>query len=534
MNKFMTRLLAVILILAMAITGCSAPAEPEETNNGTGESETVAPENTTGDDEAVSSKDTLTVGLDREPGSLDPGDSTPSWMIHYNVSSRLITYDDDTVIQPDLAESWEQTDDVTWVFHLRQGVKFHNGEELKASDVVFSFDRLYDMPSASGAMTEIVRESIAAPDDYTFTFQTKRPYAFIESQLASNQNPLYILNRKAVESVEQNVYSHAPVGTGPYKFESWTEGDSIVLTRNDDYFGEPAKLKTIVLRIINESSSRTIDLESGGIDLATQVSANDIDRLKENENTDVYTSTGSTIRCIAFNCEDELFKDVKVRKAFNHATDVATVRDICYPASAPAVSPVAPNLLGRNTDLVQYEYDPAKAKELLAEAGYPNGVEVSFIYLANSTNNMLMELLQQMWGEAGITLKLEPTESATLSSMLNNGQYQMASVNTGTNTLDGGEQMYTLFHSSNIGDSYSRCRLSDPAVDEILDKIMTTTDTEERGALTYKAQEMVHELAPMIYIAHVYGVTGISSDLRGYNSNVSNMFRYSDFYFVEK
>ncbi len=534
MKKLMTRLLAMALVVALAVTGCTASPEAEPSEPATEESGVVAPDVTATEDEVVSSKDTLTVGLDREPGSLDPGDSTASWMVHYNVYSRLITYDDNNVIQPDLAESWEQTDDVTWVFHLRQGVKFHNGEELKASDVVFSFDRLYDMPSASNAMAEIVRESLTAVDDYTFSFQTKRPYAFIESQLANNQNPCYILNQKAVEAVDQTVYSHAPVGTGPYKFESWAEGDSIVLTRNDDYFGEPAKLKNIVLRVITESSSRTIDLESGGLDLATQVSANDIDRLKENVDTDVYTSTGPTIRCIAFNCEDELFQDVRVRKAFNYATDVATVREICYPASAPAVSPIAPNLLGRNTDLQQYEYDPAKAKELLAEAGYADGIEVSFIYLANSTNNMLMELLQQMWGQAGITLKLEPTESATLSSMLNNGQYQMASVNTGTNTVDGGEQMYTLFHSSNIGSSYSRCRLSDPAVDEILDKIMTTTDADERSALTYEAQEMVHELAPMVYIAHVYGVTGVSADLRGYNTNVSNMFRFSDFYFVEK
>ena len=262
----------------------------------------------------------------------------------------------------------------------------------------------------------------------------------------------------------------------------------------------------------------------------------DIDRVEESSDMYVLAGAQNTLRYICFNTSVEPLNNVNVRKALYHATDTELIRETIYgvKSSEKANGPIPPSFQGKNHDLPEYEYDPAKAKEMLAAEGYENGFEVSFIYLANTTNNMFAEMLQSMWAEVGVTLVLQPTESGTLSTMLNAGDYEVGTAATDMKLCDAGEGLYAFFHSSSRGSSQDRTWLNDADVDAILDKIVTTLDAEERNKLVSEAEAMIHDLCPMIYICHPWRVYGVRSDVRGLKVLPYDMEYYSKLYFVNE
>ena len=263
-KRILTMLLTVLLVISL--TACSNNNKaPDQTTQNEQEEITTSKEVTT-------SKDELIMAIDREPISLDPADGNVAVkrLIESNIYDTLLDFNTEMEVEPNLAESWEKLDDLTWKFNLRKGIKFHNGEELKASDVVFSIKRQFDISTGLGNVAQLDPDGFETPDDYTVIIRTKEPFAFVEQMMCSPG--LSILNEKAV--TEAGVENHArnPIGTGPYKFAAWHAGDRIILERNDDHWGEKAKIKTIAIRIITESASRTIDLESGGLDMTLALS----------------------------------------------------------------------------------------------------------------------------------------------------------------------------------------------------------------------------------------------------------------------
>ena len=332
-----------------------------------------------------------------------------------------------------------------------------------------------------------------------------------------------------------DAFGRAPIGSGPYKFVSWTAGDNITVERNDDYWGEKSILKTIKFRVITESASRTIDLESGGIDIALGLPVTDADRINENPDTQLIVSTGATDRYIAFNCQKEIFQDKRVRQALNYATDKEAIRIVCYgeTTSEPMDSVVPSTLPGHTGDLVQYDYDIEKAKALLEEAGYGDGFSVEFMYLANSTNNMLAELLQQMWAQVNVTLELKPTESGALTTALNKGEQELCCAGTSFAIFEAGAGLYNMFHTDRMYSGSARANLSDPEVDAVLDEITKTTDADARAELVVEAQQLIHEDSPFIYLAFTKNIIGAGSKVRGFNPVPTAMYDFRTVYFVE-
>ncbi|NLZ51722.1 MAG: glutathione ABC transporter substrate-binding protein [Thermoanaerobacteraceae bacterium] len=470
--------------------------------------------------------------MDREPAGLDPTTShvTTAVMIYNNIYDTLLAFDTNMDIQPRLAESYERLDDVTYKFNLRKGVKFHNGEELKSSDVLFTFKRLYDIPAAQGQVSMIDPNGFECPDDYTFILRTKEPWSALPAQVCSSY--MNILNEKAVTEAGED-YNRNPVGTGPFKFVSWTPGDSIVVERFDDYWGEKALLSKINFRIITENTSRVIDLESGGLDIALAVGVNDIKRLQNNPELELIQFTHTGIRYGAFNCSKEIFADKRVRQALNYATDVETIFNVLYEYGLGAMranTPVIPLLSGRNTDLPQYEYNPEKAKALLAEAGYPDGFSVVYNYLANTTNTRLGEMLQAQWAEVGVELIMSPLESATLTAALNAGEHDFCTANSTYALGDTIEGLYSFFHSSMHGTSRCRAFLSNPEIDALLDEARVEQDEARREQLAYKIQELIHDEAPWIYIGYEYYNIGLKSDIKGFEPAPNSAHDFSRVY----
>ncbi len=510
---------ALLLAAALLLAGCGGAGE--ETGPGS---------------EGVPSRDTLVVGMDREPAGLDPTTShvTTAVMVYNNIYDTLLTFDNEMNIRPRLAMSYEQLDDVTYRFNLRNGVKFHNGEELKSSDVMFTFKRLYDIPAARGQVSMIDPDSFECPDDYTFILKTTEPWSALPAQICSSY--MNIVSEKAVTEKDED-YNRNPVGTGPFKFVSWTAGDSIVVERFDDYWGEKALLKKINFRVITEAASRVIDLESGGLDIALAVGVTDIERLKDNPETNLIQFNHTGIRYGAFNCSKEVFADKRVRQALNYATDVEIIRDVLYDkglGAMPATTSVIPILSGRNTDLVQYDYNPEKAKALLAEAGYPNGFTVEYNFLSNTTNTRLGEMLKAQWAEVGVELVMAPLESATLTAILNAGEHDFCTANSTYALGDNIEGLYSFFHSSMHGTSRCRAYLSNPELDALLDEARVERDEGRRKQLAYEIQALIHEEAPWIYVAYEYYNVGLLADVQGFQPAPNSAHDFAGVYIAEE
>lgn len=486
-------------------------------------------------EEKISSKDNLVVAFDREPATLDPlgNNVTVKRMIEANIFDTLLKFDENLEAAPGLAESWEQVDDLTWKFTLRKDAKFHNGDPVTAQDVKFSFERLHGGTGGNDSVDEFDPEGYETPDDYTFILKTLKPYAFTEAQLCSSSTS--IVPEKVVKELGDDAFGRSPVGSGPFKFVSWTAGDNITVERNDDYWGEKSLLKTVKFRIITESASRTIDLESGGVDITLGLPTTDADRIEQNPDTQLIISTGATDRYIAFNCQKDIFKDKRVRQALNYATDKESIRVVCYGENtSEKMDSVVPSTLpGHTADLVQYDYDVEKAKALLAEAGYGDGMEVEFMYLANSTNNMLAELLQQMWSQVGVTLVLKPTESGALTSSLNKGEQELCCAGTSYALFEAGAGMYNMFHSERMYSGSARANLSSPDVDKVLDEIIVTGDAKKREELAVEAQKLIHEESPFIYLAFTKNIIGAGSKVRGFIPTPTAMYDFRSVYFIE-
>lgn len=543
MKKYLAMILAIAMVFAFA-AGCTQQGQKDPDDQPSASAEPQDPQTTpvanteleVSGDETKSDKDTIVIAVDREPATLNPGgvSSNVNEIVMRNVLDTLLKFDENAVPQANLATEWQAIDELTWQFKLRDDVYFTNGEHFTAADVVYSLNRLADTTTGASALTYIDLSGVEAVDEFTVNIKTTKPYAFLEAQLC--QAVMCIVNEKAMNDMGEDAHGRAPVGTGAYKVADWTAGESITLERNEEYWGEPAQLKTVVLKIMTEGTSRTINLETGDIDLNCRLQTTDIDRVDESEDMYVLAGAQNTLRYICLNTSVEPLNDVNVRKALFHATDTELIRETIYgvKSSEKANGPIPPSFKGKNTELPEYEYDPAKAKQMLADAGYADGFEVSFIYLANTTNNMFAEMLQSMWAEVGVTLKLQPTESGTLSTMLNSGDYEVGTAATDMKLCDAGEGLYSFFHSSSRGSSTDRTWLNDPEVDAILDKIVTTLDAEERAKLVSEAEAMIHDLCPMIYICHPWRVYGVRSDVRGLSVLPYDMEYYANLYFVNE
>ncbi|MBR2990990.1 MAG: ABC transporter substrate-binding protein [Solobacterium sp.] len=498
--KKLQKLMAAVLTAGMLLAGCSGGSSDEGEGASTG-----------------TPRDEFKVAANREPVSLDPTDVTVTYatLIEAQIYNKLLKYDNELNVVGDLAEEWGVADDgVTWTFKLRQGVKFHNGEELTSKDVLFTFLRLYDAPAAAISVAYIDKEGFETPDDYTFVLKTTVPYAFLEAELCGGN--MCIMNEKAVTELGAD-YGRNPVGTGPYKFVSWTAGDNITVERFDDYFGEPAVTKTIVFKMITENSSRTVNLESGDVDLVIDIQESDVDRVAEGEETMLVTGSTGAVRYIGLNCRHEMFLDKRVRQAMCYATNIDEIRGAVYPHATPAqVTPVPPGFVGRNEGLAGYPYDPEKAKELLKEAGVEDGFTVQYIYLAGAANDQTAQLLQKQWEKVGVTLVLNPMESGALSTAMNKGEQDACCAGSNMSSFEAGKGLYDFFYSGSIGNTSNRTYLDDPEVDALLEQISTETDSAKRAELVYKAQELIMEDAPMAVICHTNAYVGMRKTVHGF------------------
>lgn len=287
-------------------------------------------------------RDTLVIGNGADAKSLDPhaSNDNPSSNVRVQIFDTLMDLDDDGIPQPMLAESWERPDDKTIIFHLRKGVKFHNGDEMKASDVKFSLERALKSPEVSHILAGI--NGVEVLDDYTVKVTTEKPMAAILNNLS--HTTIAILSEKATTEAGDK-FGQNPIGTGPYKFVSWQSGDRITLEAFPDYWRGETPVKNIVFRNIVEETNRTIGLETGELDIAYDIKGLDKNKLKEDERFTLLEGPQVSITYLGFNLRKAPYDNLKVREAISYAIDQKPIIDTVFlGAGEPANSIIGPKI----------------------------------------------------------------------------------------------------------------------------------------------------------------------------------------------
>jgi peptide/nickel transport system substrate-binding protein len=377
---------------------------------------------------AMAAEKTLRVRFYDDPSGFDPARvfRIENETIAFNIFSGLTTYDSKTgKIVPDLAESWQTKDNITWTFKLRRGVQWQKGlGEFKASDVLYSYNRILDPKTASPYRSAFAGiKKMTAPDDYTIVIDLKAPDGNFLHTVA-NYHQGQIVKKEAIEAAGDQV-RWKPVGTGPYYLDSIDVKSHIVLKRHDGYFRGKAPIATINFRIIKNESTATIALRRGEVDLVM--------RSRREENLDILARegfvlnkfTGYAVALKVFNGENKPFSDPRVRKALAHAVDYKAINKAVAPKlQAPADSILMPWMDVYTPDVPRYEYNPELARKLLKEAGYPKGF--TFKQLGNSSSGVdeFKQFEIDYLSKVGVTMKMELVDSPTYNQRRNKGQFE--------------------------------------------------------------------------------------------------------------
>jgi len=506
-SRLIALLMAMTLLVAMA-TGCGKS-----------------------DSTAGKAKEILTVATAYDAKSLDPHatNDVASSNVMAQIYENLVALNDKGEVVPMLAESFKRLDPLTYEFKLKKGVKFHNGEELKASDVKFSLERALSPLGASIAhiVGEIDPAGFKIVDDYTIIVKTKTPFAGFLPSLAHTGGS--ILNEKAVKAAGKD-YSQQPVGTGPFKFTKWAKGDRVELERFDDFHGSKPQFKNMVIRVIVEPTNRAIELESGSVDIAYEISTNDLKRIQENKDLKLLRIMDNSITHLGMNTTKKPFDDVRVRQAISYAVDSKLVVDTVWRGiGTAAVGPIPTNVKYSNKSLKSHEYNPEKAKQLLAEAGLPNGFKTTIWTNDKKERIDMATIIQNELKQVGIIVDIKVMEWGAFLDGTNKGEQEMYMIGWNSQINDPDMSLYAMFHSSKFGAGGNRPFYKNSKVDGLIEQGRQMPDSEARQTLYYELQDMINADAPWIYLNAGEQVVGTKKTIKGF---VPSPFGYHVLYNV--
>ena len=442
--------------------------------------------------------------IETMPTNLDPriGIDGPSERIDGLIFSSLVDLDAQRNPRGELAEKWETPNPLTYVFHLRPGVKFHDGRSLTSVDVKYTFDSIIDRTVTSpkrGSLSLV--KYIETPDAGTIIFHLSEPYAGF----------LWSITRPAIGIVPagsgNDVASH-PVGTGPFRFVSAQQDDSVVLERNPSYFGTPATISTIRFRIVPEAIVRALELRKGTADLEmTSLTPDMIPVLKSQSGIEVTEDPGTNYDYIVFNFSDDTLAKREVRQALALATDrEAIIRYLLRDEARLADGPLPPNNWAYEPDIMRFAYNPQQAERLLDAAGFARRPDMSGMRLqltmktsTQESTRLLGTAIQEQWRKVGVDLQLKPVEDATLFSDLARGNFQLSTLRWLGGNNDPDLFFAYVFSSKMMPPAgANRGHYHNEKLDALLDQSRTEMDMEKRRKLFSEIQKIVAEDAPYV------------------------------------
>ena len=479
---------------------------------------------------------TIVVGLVAEPVNLDPAQVTDlnSGRVGRRIVETLVTFpEESTQVVPGLAESWTiSKDGLKYTFKLRKNIKFHDGTAFDAEAVKFSIERQFNpehpfnklgkYPFANYFFGNV--KAVEVVDPSTVEFVLKEPRASFLTVLTAAAAS--IVSPTAVKKFGAD-YALTPVGTGPFKFTSWERGQRVVLEKNPAYWKFPVKIDRVVYRPIVEDQARLTELLTGSLDLIVGVPPDYVGQLENHAKVSLLRQVGSHVWYLGINNEKKPFTDKRVRQAMNYAVNKeAIVRDVLKGTGAVSAGPVLPKTWGADPGLKPFPYDPERAKNLLAEAGYPNGFTTT-LWSPESGSGMqspvaMSTVIQSNLKAVGINATIQTMEWGAFLTKLRSKEQDLFALSWMSGNEDPDMVMYPLLHSSQhtpVGPN--RAMYKNPKFDELLQEARLATDQNKRAQLYRDAQKILMDDPPWIFIDHEVQTAAFSKRVQGFKLHPS-------------
>jgi peptide/nickel transport system substrate-binding protein len=455
----------------------------------------------------------LTVGLGTDVTAIDPHyhNLTPNSNVAAHIFGYLVQRNEKSQLEPGLATEWRTVDPLTWEFKLRRGVKFHDGSDFTAADVVASIERVPTVPNSPSAFTVYTKQikEIVLVDLYTIRFKTATPYPLMPSDMTQ----VAIISKSAARASTDDFNSgKAAIGTGPYKLVRYVKSDRIELARNDAYWGGKTPWDKVTLRLLPQDAARVAALLSGDVQVIENVPTSDVAKLKQDKRLAIYRTVADRLIYLHMDSDRDVspfvtdkagkplaknpLKDPRVRKAISKAINrPAIVEKVMEGEAVPAGQLVPDFLFGATKNLKIEAFDPAGAKKLLAEAGYPEGFGLT-IHAPNNryvNDAKVAQAVAQMLARVGIDTKVVAMPSATYFTQATDLKFSLMLLGWSTGTGEASSSLKALLMTYNRDKGYgtaNRGRYSNPKVDALTEDALQIVDDTKREAMLQRATEL--------------------------------------------
>lgn len=466
---------------------------------------------------------TITFGLEGDVRGLEPAlsyDFTANPVV-CQISEGLLMFGPDGSLQPLLAESWEQTDEVTYVYTLREGVTFSDGSPVTTEDVVASIARVRD-PEVAGPLSwmyDTAEAQVEATDDRTVTITLATPSALFRYVVATTAG--HVVPKAAIDEFGLDLLRN-PVGTGPFTFVSWDAGSQIELARNENYWqeGKPA-FERMVFQIVEEGTTRITALKNDELQMITAVPPDQIEIVQGFENVQFQEVVGYTINGIVLRNDQPPFDDVNIRRAVSHAIDLQAIMEnlVGVTGVQSRNTTVPPDMPGSAAaELEPVPYDLELAKSLMAESSLPDGFATTLSVIApNDIWVPQAVAIQEALAELNIEVEVVQMPYADMITLQQAGDYEgMLSFQWGSDFPDAAGNLVPLFLSTNIPPQNNHAYYNNPEVDRLLNESEAELDEEARQQMLIDAQKLISADQPWIFLEHFKWFMPMSADLSGY------------------
>lgn len=519
-SKKLIIMLVIMIVASLTLAGCGGTKQAS-TNSNT---------------ETSSESKPFVIARSGDADLIDPGFAWDEGDIDvvFHVYDGLVKFkNDDLEVEPALATDWKSSEDgKTWTFNLRKGVKFHDGTDFNSNAVVQSFKRITDKSnkfygqvqggySYLGYLMGDVIEDVIAIDDDTVNIKLNQKFAPFLSYMGYYSE--FIVSPTALEKYGAD-FPKNPVGTGPYMFDKWKKGEYLQLKANKDYWGEKPKLETLIFKVVPDSSTRLMELQTGAVDAIKGIDPSQLENIKQNPELKLLTVPGANIFYTAINTQKPPFDNVKVRQALNYSIDVNKIVDFIYEGNGTrAINALPPTVFAFDNTAGPYEYNTEKAKALLKEAGFPNGIELklnTFMHARPYVSKpvQIAEIMKADMEKAGIKVEIVTNEWATHSDIMKNMKHDIGF--TGWYDIPYPSNFLKTMALEGGNTGYEPQELKDLAL-----KALGTYDLSEQEKYWKEFQQKLHEGAPLIPIAHNNYTGAVRSNVTGFKLDVLGTVR---------
>ncbi|MFB5761844.1 ABC transporter substrate-binding protein [Paenibacillus medicaginis] len=434
--------------------------------------------------------------------NLDPAEEWNGWTLtRAAIGETLIQFNEKMQMVPKLADRWERQDDKTWLFHIREGVTFHNGKPVTAEAVQKSLERSLSLNPRGKSTLPIASMS---SEGQNLTIRTREPYASLPGNIAE---PLFVI---VDTTADTSAFAQKPIATGPYMVTSYTPEQKIETKRYEGYWGGAAEVQSITFKYIADDNTRAMALQSGEIDVASNVGRSQLPLFQDSSRYRIDEIPGLRTQFVWFNYKNPALSDIAVRKAISYGIDREMYAGTLVGGQA-AKGPFTSALPFGYDQITGYTYDPEQAKKLLSQAGYEDrdgdgirekdGQKLSLRLILNASyesDSIVAEAMQSQLKELGVGLELTSYEDLTDAQKSGNFDLALTSINTGIT----GDPQYILDFYFKTGAEWNIGGYSNPELDKLISSLSSEFDTEKRYEIAAKAQQMILDDAPYLFVTY--------------------------------